>query len=133
MRQSFDRATLGTGGRRVGAADRCRNRRRHDLALGVEAVKAGRGVYFCTLADLITSLAKAERDGSLREPLSFLCRPQLLIVDEIGYLPVVPGGGNLFFQLVNARHEKGAEYSLRAAPASWPHQGRQHHRPPAAN
>ena len=38
----------------------------------------------------------------------FLCRPQLLIVDEIGYLPVVPGGGNLFFQLVNARYERGA-------------------------
>jgi DNA replication protein DnaC len=78
------------------------------IALGVEAVKAGRGVYFCTLAELITSLAKAEREGSLRERLRFLCRPQLLIVDEIGYLPVVPGGGNLFFQLVNARYERGA-------------------------
>jgi DNA replication protein DnaC len=78
------------------------------LALGVEAVKAGRGVYFATLADLVGSLAKAEREGALRERLRFLCRPQLLIVDEIGYLPVVPGGGNLFFQLVNARYEKGA-------------------------
>jgi DNA replication protein DnaC len=65
-------------------------------------------VYFCTLAELITSLARAEREGSLRERLRFLCRPQLLIVDEIGYLPVVPGGGNLFFQLVNARYERGA-------------------------
>jgi DNA replication protein DnaC len=78
------------------------------IALGVEAVRAGRSVYFCTLAELITSLAKAEREGSLRERLRFLCRPQLLIVDEIGYLPVVPGGGNLFFQLVNARYERGA-------------------------
>jgi DNA replication protein DnaC len=78
------------------------------IALGVEAVKAGRSVYFSTLAELITSLAKAEREGSLRERLRFLCRPQLLIVDEIGYLPVVPGGGNLFFQLVNARYERGA-------------------------
>jgi DNA replication protein DnaC len=78
------------------------------IALGVEAVKAGRSVYFCTLAELITSLAKAEREGSLRVRLRFLCRPQLLIVDEIGYLPVVPGGGNLFFQLVNARYERGA-------------------------
>jgi DNA replication protein DnaC len=41
------------------------------------------------LAELITSLAKGEREGSLRERLRFLCRPQLLIVDEIGYLPVV--------------------------------------------
>ena len=61
-----------------------------------------------TLADLVTALARAERDGSLRERIRFLCRPQLLIVDEIGYLPVVPGGGNLFFQLVNARYERGA-------------------------
>ena len=78
------------------------------LALGVEAVKAGRSVYFSTLADVVTSLAKAEREGTLRERLRFLCRPQLLIIDEIGYLPVIAGGGNLVFQLVNARYERGA-------------------------
>lgn len=78
------------------------------LALAVEAVKAGRSVYFATLADIIGSLAKAEREGTLRERIRFLCRPQLLVVDEIGYLPVIPGGGNLFFQLVNARYERGA-------------------------
>jgi DNA replication protein DnaC len=78
------------------------------VALGVEAVKAGRSVYFSTLADLIASLAKAEREGTLRERIRFLSAFALLIVDEIGYLPVVPGGGNLFFQLVNARYEKGA-------------------------
>jgi DNA replication protein DnaC len=77
-------------------------------ALGVEAVKAGRSVYFATLADIIGALAKAEREGVLRERIRFFCRPSLLIVDEIGYLPVVPGGGNLFFQLVNARYERGA-------------------------
>ena len=78
------------------------------VALGVEAVKAGRSVYFSTLADIIASLAKAEREGCLRERLRWLARSALLIVDEIGYLPVVPGGGNLFFQLVNARYEKGS-------------------------
>jgi DNA replication protein DnaC len=82
------------------------------LALGVEAVKSGRSVYFASLADIVGSLAKAERERrmrrSLRERLRFLCRPQLLIVDEIGYLPVISGGGNLFFQLVNARYERGA-------------------------
>lgn len=77
-------------------------------ALGVEAVKAGRSVYFASLADIISALAKAEREGQLRERIRFLCRASLLIVDEIGYLPVVPGGGNLFFQLVNARYERGA-------------------------
>src|ERR1700722_8791047 len=47
-------------------------------------------------------------DATLREKIRFFCRFSLLIVDEIGYLPFVPGGGNLFFQLVNARREKGA-------------------------
>lgn len=78
------------------------------LALGVEAVKAGRSVYFSSLADIITTLAKAEREGTLRERIRFFCRFALLIVDEIGYLPAIAGGGNLFFQLVNARYEKGA-------------------------
>ncbi len=78
------------------------------VALGVEAVKAGRSVYFSSLADIVGSLAKAEREGQLRERIRFLARAALLIVDEIGYLPVIPGGGNLFFQLVNARYERGA-------------------------
>jgi len=77
-------------------------------ALGVEAVKAGRSVYFCTLADLLAQLARAEQEGRLQERLLFFRRASLLIVDEIGYLPVVSGGGNLFFQLVNARYERGA-------------------------
>lgn len=77
-------------------------------ALAVEAVKAGRSVAFSTLVDIITSLARAEKDGTLRERIRCLCRASLLVVDEIGYLPVVPGGGNLFFQLVNAHYEKGA-------------------------
>jgi DNA replication protein DnaC len=78
------------------------------VALGIEAVKAGRSVYFATLADIVSVLARAEREGQLRERIRFLCRASLLIVDEIGYLPVIPGGGNLFFQLVNARYERGA-------------------------
>ena len=78
------------------------------LALGVEAVKAGRSVYFTSLADILATLAKAERDGLLRERIRYSCRFALLIIDEIGYLPVISGGGNLFFQLVNARYEKGA-------------------------
>ena len=78
------------------------------IALGVEAVRAGYSVYFSTLADLVGALAKAEREGSLRQKIRFFCRFALLIVDEIGYLPVIPGGGNLFFQLVNARYERGA-------------------------
>lgn len=77
-------------------------------AIGVAAVKAGRSVYRCTLAELIEALSKAEREGRLVEKLRFYARASLLIVDEIGYLPITSGGANLFFQLVNARYEKGA-------------------------
>jgi len=78
------------------------------IALGVEAVRAGRSVYFSPLADIVDSLAKAEREGRLRERIRYLCRSSLLIIDEIGYLTVGAGAGNLFFQLINARYEKGA-------------------------
>ena len=77
-------------------------------ALGVNAVKAGKSVYRTTLAELTESLAKAERQGQLAEKIRFLARAALLIVDEIGYLPITQGGASLFFQIVNARYEKGA-------------------------
>lgn len=77
-------------------------------AIGVAAVKAGRSVYRSTLVELIEALGKAEREGRLAEKLRFYSRASLLIVDEIGYLPITTGGANLFFQLVNARYEKGA-------------------------
>lgn len=51
------------------------------IALGVEAVRAGRSVYFSPLADIVGSLARAEREGSLRERIRFLSRASLLIVD----------------------------------------------------
>jgi DNA replication protein DnaC len=77
-------------------------------ALGVAALKAGRSAYRCTLAELVEALGRAEREGRLLEKIRFLARTSLLIVDEIGYLPITPGGANLFVQLVNARYEKGA-------------------------
>ncbi len=78
------------------------------VALGVTAVRAGKSVYRATLAELIDALIKAEREGRLTEKIRFYARVSLLIVDEIGYLPITIGGANLFFQLVNARYEKGA-------------------------
>ena len=77
-------------------------------ALGVAAVRAGRSVYRATLAELVEALGRAEREGRLAERIRSYARPALLIVDEIGYLPITAGGANLFFQLVNARYEKGA-------------------------
>ena len=78
------------------------------VALGVEAVKARKSVFFGTLAEIITSLLKAEREGQVAQRIQFLARPELMIVDEVGYLPLAAGGANLFFQLVNARYERRA-------------------------
>jgi DNA replication protein DnaC len=78
------------------------------IALGVEAVRAGKSVYMATLAELVDSMRRAEREGRLADRVRFLSRYALLIVDEIGYLPVGSGGGNLFFQLVNACYERCA-------------------------
>ena len=78
------------------------------VALGLEAVKAGRSVCFSTLAEMVSSLARAEREGQLRERIRYYVRVALLIIDEIGYLPLQAGGANLFFQLINARYERGA-------------------------
>ncbi|MGY3363670.1 hypothetical protein ACVWZL_000795 [Bradyrhizobium sp. GM2.4] len=55
---------------------------------------------------------------TVREHLRFLARASLLVVDEIGYLPVAPGGGNLFFQLEDARYDKGA----MILNSNWPQQ-----------
>ena len=78
------------------------------IALGVEAVKAGRSVYFVTLADLVAALAQAEREGRLRDKIRFFCRAALLIVDEIGYLPLERQAANLLFALVARRYEQGS-------------------------
>ncbi|WP_321792713.1 IS21-like element ISBcen28 family helper ATPase IstB [Burkholderia pyrrocinia] len=78
------------------------------IALGVEAVRAGKSVYFGSLAEIVNSMAKAEREGNLAQRVRFLARNSLLIVDEIGYLPIGSNGGNLFFQLVNACYERCA-------------------------
>lgn len=78
------------------------------LSLLVAAAQHGRRVYYTTLADLVLSLVEAERLGRLRERLAVLKAPAVLLVDEIGYLPVTSGGANLFFQLVNARYEKAS-------------------------
>ena len=78
------------------------------VSLAIAAAERGRRVYYGTLADLVLSLVEAERQGRLKERLATLKQPSLLIVDEIGYLPVTANGANFFFQLVNARYERNS-------------------------
>ena len=75
------------------------------VSLAITAAERGKRVYYGTLANLVLSLVEAERQGRLRERLAILRQPSLLIVNEIGYVPVTSNGANLFFQLVNARDE----------------------------
>ena len=57
---------------------------------------------------LIASLGKALAENRLEEKLKLLTPPHLLIIDEIGYIPIDRQGANLFFQLVSRRYERGA-------------------------
>ena len=78
------------------------------ISLAITAAQAGRRVYYGTLAALIESLVDAKAAGQLSRRLRVLTHPALLVVDEIGYLPVSQDGAVLFFQLINARHERAA-------------------------
>ena len=78
------------------------------ISLAVAAAESGRRVYYGTLADLVESLMEAKTSGNLARRLKVLTHPALLVVDEIGYLPMTQDGAILFFQLVNARHERAS-------------------------
>jgi len=78
------------------------------IALGREAITRGYSVLFTTAINLVANLAKAQGEGRLEERLSYYSGPKLLVVDELGYLSFDAGAGNLFFQLVSRRYEKGA-------------------------
>lgn len=78
------------------------------VALGMKACEQGRRVLFTTAMGLIASLGKALEENRLDEKLKLLTQPQVLIIDEIGYIPIDRQGANLFFQLVSRRYERGA-------------------------
>jgi DNA replication protein DnaC len=78
------------------------------VALGMKACEQGVRTLFITATALITTLGKALAEGRLEERLKLLSQPQLLICDEIGYLPIDRQGANLFFQLVSRRYERGS-------------------------
>ena len=78
------------------------------VALGREAILAGYSVQFTTAMALVAGLAKAHAEKRLDEKLLGFTKAKLLIVDELGYLPLEPDAAHLFFQLVSRRYETGA-------------------------
>src|SRR2546422_6259151 len=77
------------------------------VGLGLKAIECGYRVLFTTAAGMIATLTKALTEGRLEEKLKLYTVPRLLIIDEIGYLPIDQAGANLFFQLISRRYEKG--------------------------
>jgi IstB-like ATP binding protein len=72
------------------------------ISLAIAAAQSGRRVYYGTLADLITSLEEPQAAGRLHARLKVLTHPALLVVDEIGYLPISRTGAMLFFSADDA-------------------------------
>ncbi|MBI3041799.1 MAG: ATP-binding protein [Betaproteobacteria bacterium] len=77
------------------------------VALGLKAIEHGYRVLFTSAAHLIATLTKALTENRLEEKLKLFTTPRLLIIDEIGYLPIERAGANLFFQLISRRYERG--------------------------
>jgi DNA replication protein DnaC len=78
------------------------------VALGRESIHRGYTTLFTSATALVTALTKAHHDGRLEERLAHYAKPRLLIVDELGYLPLEANAAHLFFQLVSRRYERGA-------------------------
>jgi DNA replication protein DnaC len=78
------------------------------IALGRAAIETGHTVLFITATALIASLAKAHAEGRLADQLAFFAKPKLLIIDELGYLPLERASAHVFFQLVTRRYERGS-------------------------
>ena len=78
------------------------------IALGVKAVEAGYSVLFLTLEQLMIRLTKALHENRLERSLQQLTYPKLIIIDEIGYLPLSQTEASLFFRLVVRRYERAS-------------------------
>ena len=78
------------------------------IALGHRAVHAGYRVYYTTAADLVARTSRAAMDGRWANTMRFWAGPQLLIVDELGYLPMPGEAASHLFQVISRRYEHGS-------------------------
>ena len=77
-------------------------------ALGYTACLQGYSVLFASAIDVINTLAAAKNTGRLKVELKKYTKPALLILDELGYLPIDKTGADLLFQVISLRYEQGA-------------------------
>ncbi|WP_449065522.1 IS21-like element helper ATPase IstB [Planomonospora algeriensis] len=78
------------------------------VALAVAACRAGFTIYFTTLDDMVRQLKAADAIGRLTSKLRTYLRPHVLVLDEVGYLPLDRDEANLVFQMISKRYEKGS-------------------------
>jgi DNA replication protein DnaC len=78
------------------------------VALAEAAIRAGLGAYFITAHDLATDLGRAYREGRLDRRMRVYLAPKVLVIDEVGYLPLDDLGTTIFFQFVSARYERSS-------------------------
>jgi len=77
-------------------------------ALGYTACLQGYAVLFASVIEVINTLAAAKNAGRLKAELKKYTKPALLILDELGYLPIDKTGADLLFQVISLRYEQGA-------------------------
>ncbi len=77
------------------------------IAIAYKSIQNGFSARFVTAAELIGDLAAAARDGEFREHLATYTQPQVLVVDEVGYLAYADSAANVLFHVVNDRHLAG--------------------------
>jgi DNA replication protein DnaC len=78
------------------------------VALGHAAVQAGMRTYYTTAAELVARCHKAALEGRWATTMRFYAGPRLLIIDELGYLPMPSEGAAALFQVVTQRYGKGS-------------------------
>ena len=76
------------------------------VGIGMAAARKRISTYYITFNDLINQLIKANSENRADIKIKYFCKYKLLIIDEIGYLPITKEGAYLFFQLINKRYEK---------------------------
>ena len=77
-------------------------------ALGYTACLKGYAVLFASAIDVINTLTAAKSAGRLKQELKKYTKPALLILDELGYLPIDKAGADLLFQVISLRYEQGS-------------------------
>lgn len=92
------------------------------IAIAVKAIQNGFDARFVTATEMITTLTEAERRGSASEVLPVYLAPDVLVVDEVGYLSYGPNAANVVFQVVNSRYlaeNKPMIFTTNKAPSDW--------------